>query len=90
MAIAACGRTPSSSASSASTDIGGCWNPTWTFAGVEFIPGVHGKNIAPQDIYDSVLPHATHSLIRDLGISSLRRFAHDTGELLNTPVQNLF
>ena len=55
-------------------------------AGVEFIPGVHGKNIAPHDIYDSVLPHATHSLIRDLGISSLRRFAHGAGELLDTPV----
>jgi hypothetical protein len=42
-------------------------------AGVEFIPGVHGKNIAPHDIYDSVLPHETHSLIRDLGVSGLRR-----------------
>jgi hypothetical protein len=58
-------------------------------AGVEFIAGVHGKNIAPQDIYDSVLPHQTHSLIRDLGISSLRRFAHQAGELLNTPVEEL-
>ena len=58
-------------------------------AGVEFIPGVHGKNIAPQDLYDSVLPHQTHSLIRDLGISSLRRFAHEASELLNTPVEDL-
>jgi hypothetical protein len=59
-------------------------------AGVEFIPGVHGKNIAPQDIYDSVLPHRAHSLIRDLGISSLRRFVHGAREMLDTPVQDLF
>ncbi len=59
-------------------------------AGVEFVPGVHGKNIAPQDIYDSELPHQTHSLIRDLGISRLRRLAHETQELLNTPVEDLF
>lgn len=59
-------------------------------AGVEFVPGVHGKNIAPQDIYDSELPHRTHSLIRDLGISRLRRLAHETEELLNTPVEDLF
>lgn len=59
-------------------------------AGVEFVPGVHGKNIAPQDIYDSELPHRTHSLIRDLGISRLRRLAHETQELLNTPVEDLF
>ncbi len=58
-------------------------------AGVEFIPGVHGKNIAPHDIYDSVLPHQTHSLIRDLGISSLRRFAHEANELLRTPIGDL-
>lgn len=61
----------------------------YAVAGVEFIPGVHGKNIAPQDIYDSVLPHQTHSLIRDLGISSLRRFAHEASELMRTPVDEL-
>ena len=63
-----------------------CYAP----AGVEFIPGVHGKNIAPQDLYDSVLPHQTHSLIRDLGISSLRRLAHEANELLQTPIEDLF
>ena len=59
-------------------------------AGMEFIPGVHGKNIAPHDIYASALPHQAHSLIRDLGISSLRRFAHGAAELLDTPVEDLF
>lgn len=59
-------------------------------AGVEFTPGVHGKNIAPQDLYDSALPHKTHSLIRDLGISSLRVFTHEAGELLTTPIEELF
>lgn len=58
-------------------------------AGVEFIPGVHGKNIAPHDLYDSEVPHQTHSLVRDLGISSLRRLAHAAQELLTTPVQDL-
>lgn len=58
-------------------------------AGIEFIPGVHGKNIAPQDLYDSVLPHQTHSLIRDLGISSLRRLAHEVDELLHLPSVDL-
>ncbi|GAB3384204.1 hypothetical protein [Lysobacter fragariae] len=42
-------------------------------AGIEFHPGVPGKNIAPHDIDESPLPHATHRLIRDLGISKLRR-----------------
>lgn len=42
-------------------------------AGIEFIPGVHGKNVAPHDIDDSPLPHASHRLIRDLGVSRLRR-----------------
>lgn len=42
-------------------------------ADIEFHPGVPGKNIAPHDIDDSPLPHTTHRLIRDLGVSSLRR-----------------
>jgi hypothetical protein len=44
-------------------------------AGIEFLPGVHGKNVAPHDIDESPLPHASHRLIRDLGISKLRRAA---------------
>jgi hypothetical protein len=62
----------------------------YTAAGIGLMPGVHGKNVAPQDLYDSDLPHTTHSLIRDLGISSLRRLKHGTVELLNTPVEDLF
>jgi len=42
-------------------------------AGIEFLPDVHGKNVAPHDIDESPLPHASHRLIRDLGISKLRR-----------------
>ena len=42
-------------------------------AGIEFLPGVHGKNVAPHDIDESPLPHASHRLIRDLGVSRLRR-----------------
>jgi len=34
-------------------------------AGIDFQPGVHGKNIAPHDIETSPIPHATHCLIRD-------------------------
>lgn len=58
-------------------------------AGIALVPGVHGKNIAPQDLYDAALPHQARSLVRDLGISSLRRVAHATQELLTTPVEDL-
>lgn len=58
-------------------------------AGIAFIPGVHGKNIAPQDIYDCALAQHRHSLIRDLGISHMRRLAHGARELLGTPVEDL-
>ena len=44
-------------------------------AGIEFLPGVHGKNVAPHDIDESLLPHASHRLIRDLGVSRVRRMA---------------
>ena len=33
--------------------------------GMDFQPGVHGKNIAPQDIEDSPLPHKVYRLVRD-------------------------
>ncbi len=46
-------------------------------AGIEFLPGVPGKNIAPHDIDESPLPHATHRIIRDLGVSTVRSLAHD-------------
>lgn len=52
-------------------------------AGVHFIPGVAGKNIAPHDIYDSAVPHQSHSLIRDLGISTARRWLHGAQEWLD-------
>ncbi|GAA5072792.1 hypothetical protein [Lysobacter panacisoli] len=55
-------------------------------AGVELIPGVHGKNIAPHDIDDSPLPHQTHRLIRDLGVSTLREIGHDSGAWLRSTV----
>lgn len=65
-------------------------------AGVHFHPGVDGKNIAPHDIDDSPLPHQSHRLIRDVGVSSLHRLtlaAEDAltkaGEILNTPVEDL-
>ncbi len=63
-----------------------CYNA----AGIDLMPGVHGKNVAPQDLYDSALPHRNHSIIRDLGISSLRRLKHSTVELLTTPVEDFF
>ena len=45
-------------------------------AGIAFHPGVHGKNIAPHDIDASPLPHDAHRLVRDLGVSRLRRAVH--------------
>ncbi|WP_242107712.1 hypothetical protein [Luteimonas aquatica] len=59
-------------------------------AGIEFVEGVHGKNIAPHDIVDSRVPHSSHTLIRDLGVSHLRQFAHRATELLETPLEELF
>lgn len=59
-------------------------------AGIEFVAGVHGKNVAPHDLMTSQAPHDSHTLIRDLGISHLRRFAHQARELLETPVDELF
>lgn len=44
-------------------------------AGIEFLPGVNCKNVAPHDIDDSLVPHTSHRLIRDLGISRIRRIA---------------
>lgn len=53
-------------------------------AGIEFLPGVQGKNIAPHDIDESLVPHTTHRLIRDLGISTLREASHESGEWLRS------
>jgi len=57
--------------------------------GIEFVPGVHGKNIAPHDIADSPVPHETYSLTRDTGVSNLRRFARGAQALLAKPIEDL-
>jgi hypothetical protein len=59
-------------------------------AGIELLPGVSGKNLAPHDLADSPLPHTAHRLVRDLGVSTLRTFAHSAEALLATPVDELF
>lgn len=59
-------------------------------AGISLLPGVSGKNLSPHDLADSPLPHTAHRLVRDLGISSLRTFAHNAEALLATPVDELF
>ncbi|BDU16297.1 hypothetical protein [Lysobacter auxotrophicus] len=53
-------------------------------AGIEFLPGVLGKNIAPHDLDESPVPHATHRLIRDLGISTLREAGHESSQWLRS------
>ncbi|MEI2455427.1 hypothetical protein ABU614_18475 [Lysobacter firmicutimachus] len=53
-------------------------------AGIEFLPGVPGKNIAPHDIDDSPIPHATHRIIRDLGVSTVRTLAHSARARLSS------
>jgi hypothetical protein len=58
-------------------------------AGVHFHSGVDCKNIAPHDIDESPLPHRSHRLIRDPGISRLRLFAQSTADMLNTPIEDL-
>lgn len=59
-------------------------------AGVHLLPDVSGKNIAPHDIADSPLPHTAHRLVRDLGISTIREYAHRAEALLATPIDELF
>ena len=61
----------------------------YTAAGIELLPGVSGKNIAPHDLADSPLPHTAHRILRDLGVSRLRRFAHQAEALLATPIDEL-
>lgn len=58
-------------------------------AGIAFVAGVTGRNIAPHDIIQSVVPHGSHTLIRDLGISQLRQLGHEAAALLATPVEDL-
>ncbi len=59
-------------------------------AGIHLLPGVSGKNIAPHDLTGSQLPHRAHRLVRDLGVSRLREFAHSAEALLATPIDELF
>ena len=59
-------------------------------ADVHLLPDVSGKNIAPHDIADSPLPHTAHRLVRDLGISTIREYAHRAETLLATPIDELF
>jgi len=56
-------------------------------AGIEFLPGVPGKNIAPHDIDDSPIPHATHRIIRDLGVSTVRTLAHSARARLSAVLE---
>lgn len=59
-------------------------------AGIHLLPEVSGKNIAPHDIADSPLPHTAHRLVRDLGVSTIREYAHRAEALLATPIDELF
>lgn len=59
-------------------------------AGLHLLPDVSGKNIAPHDIAGSPLPHTAHRLVRDLGISTIREYAHRAEALLATPIDELF
>ena len=52
-------------------------------AGLQFHPGIDGKHITPNDLDSSSLVHASHRLIRDPGVSSLRRFAYGARRLLD-------
>lgn len=49
-------------------------------AGIDFHAGVPGKNIAPHDLDNCPIPHQTHKLVRDLGVSTLRRIARKLPE----------
>lgn len=51
-------------------------------AGLHFHAGIDGKHITPHDLDSSPLPHAAHRLIRNPGVSSLRRFGRAASEVL--------
>lgn len=51
-------------------------------AGLHFHAGVDGKHITPHDLDSSPLAHTSHRLIRDPGVSSLRRFGRAASEML--------
>ncbi|AXK71865.1 hypothetical protein DWG18_05900 [Lysobacter sp. TY2-98] len=51
-------------------------------AGVELLPGVTGKNVTPHDLAASPLPHTAHRLVRDLGVSKVRRVVHQVADAL--------
>ncbi|MGN7917122.1 MULTISPECIES: hypothetical protein [Lysobacter] len=57
-------------------------------AGIEFLPGVPGKNIAPHDIDESPLPHRTHRIIRDLGVSTIRELGHKSKHWLSSALDS--
>lgn len=44
-------------------------------AGIQFHRDMAGKNVAPHHLDQSLVPHDTHRLIRDPGISSFRRLS---------------
>ena len=51
-------------------------------AGLHFHAGVDGKHITPHDLDSSPLAHTSHRLIRDPGVSSLRRLAYAVSDVL--------
>lgn len=57
-------------------------------AGVHFHAGIDGKHITPNDFDSSPLTHASHRLIRDPGVSSLRRLAHAAGDMLGLSTED--
>ncbi|PNS07906.1 hypothetical protein [Solilutibacter silvestris] len=52
-------------------------------ASLHLLPELGGKHITPQDIAESPLPHQSHRLIRDLGVSHLRRIGRRTEALVD-------
>lgn len=54
----------------------------YTAAGVDLLPGVTGKNVTPHDLAESPLPHVAHRLVRDLGVSNVRRATYEVADAL--------
>ncbi|WP_133499903.1 hypothetical protein [Cognatilysobacter terrigena] len=51
-------------------------------AGIELLPQVTGKNVTPHDLAQSPLPHKAHRIVRDLGVSKMRRVTHELADAL--------
>jgi len=50
---------------------------------IEFVPGVHRKNVTPHDIASCAHPHTAYTLVRQRGVSTISRLRTRVGEMID-------